>query len=85
MRENEARCHEAAAVLRHRVNQGRYAGLRGPDEGYAIAALLEACAFDLSDLPAPTGRAVLATVGELLDDAPVKPGAVEPLSRGDGF
>lgn len=80
LREDRARAHEAAAALRHRINEGRYAGLRHPDELYVLAALVEACAFELDRLPPQTGRAALATVREILDDDPVKPGPVEPLT-----
>ena len=85
LRENKQRCHEAAGVLRHRVNQGLYAGMRGPAEGYVMAALLEAAGFELDQLTGLTARAVLASVDELLDDAPTKPGAVAPITSGDGF
>jgi len=85
LRENKRRCHEAAGVLRHRVNQGLYAGMRGTTEGYALAALLEAAGFELDRLPQMTARATLASVDELLDDAPTKPGAVAPLTAGEGF
>lgn len=84
LRENRERTHDAAGALRHRVNQGKYAGMRGTTEGYALAALIEACAFELDQLPHQTQRAALAAVRELLDDDPVKPGAVAPLSAGDG-
>ena len=85
LRENKRRCHEAAGVLRHRVNQGLYAGMRGTAEGYVLAALLEAAGFELDRLPRLTARAALASVDELLDDASSRPGAVAPLSAGNGF
>lgn len=83
--EDKQRCHEAAAKLRHRVNQGRYAGLRGPDEGYALAALVEAFGFELDQAPRQTYRAALAAVRELLYDDPKPMGSVAPLTAGDGF
>lgn len=84
LRENRDRMHEAAQKLRHRINVGRYAGLRHPDELYVLAAMLEACAFEMDRLPSQTGRAALAAVRELLDDDLEKVGHVEPLSAGDG-
>ncbi|MBP2371402.1 hypothetical protein [Pseudonocardia parietis] len=50
-----------------------------------MAALLEAAGFELDQLPGLTARAALASVDELLDDAPTKPGAVAPITSGDGF
>lgn len=84
LRENRERCSEAAQKLRHRINQGRYVGLRNPDELYALAPVLDTAGMLLDQLPDQLRRDVLAAVAELLDDAPEKPGSVEPLSSGDG-
>lgn len=82
--EDRDRCREAAQKLRHRINQGRYAGLQHPDELYAFAPVLDTAAMLLDQLPDQMRRDVLAAVRELLDDAPVKPGDVEPITDGDG-
>lgn len=84
LRENRDRCHEAAHALRHRITQGRYAGLQHPDELYALAPILDTAGMLLDQLPDQFRRDVLAAVAELLDDAPEKPGAVEPITKGDG-
>ena len=85
LRENRDRCAEAARVLRHRINHGRYAGLQHPDELYALAPVLDTAGMLLDQLPNQLQRDVLAAVGELLDDAPHKAGEVAPLTTGDGY
>ncbi|GEC27027.1 hypothetical protein PSA01_40560 [Pseudonocardia saturnea] len=82
--------NKAAATRRRRCCdtgsiRGGYAGMRGPDEGYVIAALLEACAFDLSDLPAQARRAVTAAVGSCSMTPRRSPERWVRPSRGDGF
>lgn len=82
--EDKERCQEAAQKLRHRINQGRYAGLQHPDELYALAPILDSAGMLLDQLPNQMRRDVMAAVAELLDDAPEKPGDVEPITGGDG-
>ena len=82
--EDRDRCREAAQALRHRINQGRYAGLRYPDELYSLAPVLDTAGMLLDQLPDQLRRDVLAAVKELLDDAPEKPGWVDPITGGDG-
>lgn len=84
LREDRDRCREAAQKLRHRINHGRYAGLEHPDELYALCPVLDTAGMLLGELPNQMRRDVMAAVAELLDDAPVKPGYVEPLSEGEG-
>lgn len=84
LREDRDRCAEAAQKLRHRINQGRYAGLQHPDELYALAPVLDSAGMLLDQVPDQLRRDVLSAVAELLDDAPEKPSSPDPITGGDG-
>lgn len=84
LREDRDRCREAAQALRHRIAQGRYTGLQHPDELLSLAPVLDTAGMLLDQLPNQMRRDVMAAVAELLDDAPTKPGMVEPITQGDG-
>lgn len=81
---NRDRCFQAAAALRHRATQSGYAGIRGQDESYAIASILDSAGVLLDQLPPRHASAVLAAVTLLLDDDPSKLGPVKPLTSGRG-
>lgn len=85
-RADQERLVTAAAALRHSATQTGYAGGRGTDVGYAIAALLEGLSRALEQVPDPVRRDALAVARYQLDgpDGPNDPRTAGHSALSDG-
>lgn len=86
LRADRERLTAAAVEMRRAAAQAGYAGWRGTDHGFALAALVDSVTRALDQVPGPVRRDALAAAAFLLDgpDGPHDPRAAGRARRSDG-
>ncbi|MDN5916917.1 MAG: hypothetical protein L0I76_17730 [Pseudonocardia sp.] len=77
LRRDRDRLTQLGVELRHAAVQGSYAGWRGQDVGFCLAALVDSVMRSLDQMPTPVRRDALAAAAAVLDgpDGPDGPRA----------